>query len=751
MNKIAKLLDIRDHETIPCLMFSFLSFLIMAGIFLGRATRDSLFFIEVGAEWLPLAFVFNAVILIAISLFFSKISGKYVKEKYKLLHTNLLIFVIAIIAFGLFLTIQINFPHFNIIYWVFFIFCEIALFVMIRTFWFFAEDYFTDQQMKRLSPKFVGGGLIGIGLGGILTFTLVGIIGTENIIFIWAALVIAAIYVARRILVNIRTLPVGEKEGGEVIETEEGGILDGLKVVRRSKYLKLFVMISICAFVIASIFDLVLASTAEIHFKGDIDELTYFLGLITIIFGFGAAAVQFLFMSKIIRKYGVGGVNLIAPILLTLGSIVLIFFYRFEGAAISRILFLGNEFLFNQTIIVLIYSAVREDQRGKASFFIEGGVVNGTIGVTGAALLIYAMLFPLDKLGYVALVFGIGMLVFSFLLRKEYKKILIENLGARPPEDRNLMLKNALGLTDNASFELIRESLQSSDETTVMVAMNLIVEQKKNESNEEIKKRYLDISLKRTDDENKNIRLTAIKMIIELVRDEDFKDAYFESITNKLVKRDNYGKIRLKCGDRETINAILDIYTAWDIGITDDFEALLKYLKGHKDKEIIGDIIIHLKDIGFTGIFRGMQMLNELMDSANSVDLKVANRIFGELGEESFHKDLTKFCSDKLTEITLVKERREELEQLQEIVEAFGKIEYKNDKRALECYEMLIRCLEEPVLRKNAAKSLENLLKKKPFLFAHLKQLLYKEGGQKIELKREIPRIVRSIRKRRTR
>jgi len=744
MHKIARLLDIRDNEIAPCLMFSFLNFLIMAGIFLGRATRDSLFFIEVGAEWLPLAFVFNAVVLVAISLYFSKMSGRYEKKKHRLLYTNFLVFTIAIIAFGLFLRININFQYYNIIYWAFFIFCEIALFVMMRAFWFFTGDYFTEQQMKRLSPKFVGSGQIGIGLGGILTFTLVGVIGTENIIFIWAVLVFVAIYISKRILMNIKTLQVEEKEEEVEIEPEKESILDGLKVVRGSNYLKLFVSLTICAFVVASIFDVALASIAEDHFRGDIDGLTYFLGLITIIFGFGAAAVQFLFMSRIIRRLGVGGANLFAPSLLTLGSIILIFFYSFRGAAFSRILFLGNEYLFNQTIIVLIYNAVREEQKGKASFFIEGSIVNGTIGVAGAALLLYSLLFPLDKLGYIAFIFGAGMLIFSVLLKKEYKKILIENLGARPPEDRNLMLKNALGLTDKASVELINRSLNSPDETTAIVAMNLIVEQKKDEPKKEIKRGYLDIAVKRIDDENRNIRLTAIRMIIELVRDEEFKDEYFRLVTDKLV-REHSGNIKLKYNDRETINAILDVYTAWDIGITEDFEDLLTYLKAKKDKEIFGDIIIHLKDMGFMGIYRGIGMLNELMESTDSADLKVANRVLGELGEEAFHKDLTEFCSDKLEKISLVKESRDELEQFQEIIKAFGKIEYKNDKRARECFKMLIKCLEEPVLKKNAAKSLESLLEKRPVLFADLRKL-YEEAGWKIELKREIPGIVRSIR-----
>jgi len=746
MGKIARLLDIREHEITSCFMFSLLNFFIMAGIFLGRATRDSLFFIEVGAKWLPLVFVFNAIFLTGVSLFFSNASGRYSKNKYKLFSFNFWIFALAIAFFGIILTFKINSPLYPIIYWMFFIFCEIALFVMIRLFWFFAEDYFTEQQMKRLSPKFVGSGQIGIGIGGILTLFFVGSFGTEKMVFIWLGLVIVSIYVSTHILKIIQPLKVEEREVEGVEEGGSGGnIFDGLKSIKKSNYLKLFVVITICAFIVASIFDVVLAYTAESHFGTDVDKLTYFLGLITIFFGFGAAFVQFLLMSKLIRRVGVGIANLFSPVALTVGSIVLISSFTFIGAASSRILFLTNEYLFNQSIIVLIYSAIREEERGKVSFFIEGSIVNGAIGVAGVGLLVYAMFFPLNKLGYVALIFGFIMLVCSVLLIAEYKKILIENLGTRPPEDRNLMIKNALGLTgDKTSDKLIEDGLRSPDETTTIVTMNLIIQEKKDESNKDRKKGYLNIASNRIEDKNKSIRLAAIRMIIELVKHEEFKDEYLRSITEKLVIKDSQGNIKLKYDDRETINAILDVYTTWDIGITEDFETLLTYLENNSDEEIVGDLIIHLKDMGFMGIYNGIQMLNKLMESENPIDLKVANRVLGEYGEEAFHKDLTEFCSEKLKKINQVKEMRYELDQLQEIIKAFGKIGYKNDKKASEAFNLLIQCLKEPLLKKNAVQSLESLLEKKAFLFEDLKKL-YEGGGWDIELIREVPGIMRSI------
>ena len=738
MSKIARLLDIREQEIVPCFMFSVLNFLIMAGIFIGRAAKDSLFFIEVGAEWLPVAFVINAVVLIGVSLLFSKISGRYARNKQKLLYTNFLIFAVVIIVFGVLLNARIDSQYYHVIYWVFFVFCEITLFVMMRLFWFFTEDYFTEQQMKRLSPKFVGSGQIGIGMGGILTLVLVGFIGTANIIFIWVALVLVAIYISMRILKSIKTLPATEEDLEDVEETETGSIFDGVKIVRKSRYLMLFVAITICAFFAATIFDVALASTAEDYFEGDADRLTYFLGMITIVFGFAAAAVQFLFMSKIIRRLGVGGANLFAPILLVVGSVVLILSFTFEGAAISRILFLGNEYLFNQTIIVLIYNAVREDKRSKASFFIEGAVVSSAIGVAGAGLLIYSKVLPLDKLGWVALIFGLVMLACSLLLKDEYKKILIDNLGARPPEDRNLMLKNALGLNDEASENVVYASIRSPDETTAIVAMDMVMNVRKDEPDENKKREYLNIALERVGDANRNIRLAAIAMITALSRDEEFKDKYFRSITDTLIRRDPAGNAELVYGDRETINAIMSLYTAWDEGITGDLESLMTCLKANDDREIVGDLILHLKTMGFMGIYRAIELLNELMESEDDTDRKVSNRVLGVMGEEAFHRDLVQFCR-------INKEKQADPEQTREIIKAFGKIDYKNDGKASEAFGLLIDCLSEPLLMKDASRSLERLLERKPFLFGKFREL-YMDGRLGLEMKREIPGIVRRVR-----
>ena len=120
MSRLARLLDMREHEIVPCFMFSVLNFLIMAGIFLGRAVRDSLFFIEVGAEWLPLAFVFNAIVLIGVSLFFSKLSGIFARQKHRLLYISLWVFTFAIMAFGLVLNYKINSHYYSIVYLIFF-------------------------------------------------------------------------------------------------------------------------------------------------------------------------------------------------------------------------------------------------------------------------------------------------------------------------------------------------------------------------------------------------------------------------------------------------------------------------------------------------------------------------------------------------------------------------------------------------------------------------------------------------------
>jgi len=742
LTKITKLLDIREHEIIPCLMFSVLNFLIMAGIFLGRAARDSLFFIEVGAEWLPLAFMVNAVVLTVVSLLFSKISGRYAENKQRLLYTNFLIFAAVILVFGLLLNIRVDSQYYTIIYWTFFVFCEIALFVMMRLFWFFTEDYFTEQQMKRLSPKFVGSGLIGIALGGILTLVLVGFIGTANIIFIWVALIMVAIYISMRILKSIKTLPDKEVDMEELEDAEKESILDGIRIIKNSKYLQFFVIVTICAFVVASIFDVALASTAEDYFEGDADKLTYYLGLITIIFGFAAAAVQFLFMSKIIRRVGVGWANLFAPTLLVFGSGALILSFTFEWAAISRILFLGNEYLFNQMIIVLIYNAVREEDRSKASFFIEGAVVSGAIGVAGGGLLIYSKILPLNMLGWGALLFGVVMFVFSWKLKGKYKEILIENLGA-VPEDRNLMLKNALGLTDKASEEVIYDKLGSSDETTAVVAMGMVMEAKKDESDAKKKRIYLNVVMGRISDSNRNIRLAAIRMITELVKDEEFKDDYFKQITDALIGRNTHGKIQLMYDDRETINAVLNVYAAWDTGITEDVEALVTHIRGMEDEEVIGDLILHLKNMGFMGVYKGIGLLNELMESEDAAELRVANRVLGEMGEEAFHKELVKFGLDKLNRLDSVKDKGGELEHLQEIIKSFGKIDYKNDRKASEAFRLLIDCLKEPVLRGTASRSLECLLEKKPFLFGEVLQLY---EGWEIKSRREVPGIVRSIR-----
>ncbi len=475
MSRLLQLLQIWPNEIGKLGKFSLLNFLIMSGLFLAKATRDSLFFRYAGADMLPFMFVINAVSLTALSIWLSRVEARF-QVKWLLVvavATTMVLGSAFGVAFGLFELESLHVAWF----FVLFVLCEAAVFLLIVLYWSFTGAFFLPKHSERLFPKFVGSGHLGTTTGGLLALLLAPTLGTSAMLLVWGGLLFCGLVVIAWICNSVKTIeseddPLPMAEGPA--EDEDVGFLVGFQTIFKSRYLKLFTFVTVCAFFLGSVYDFALADTAAEFFGDDLDRQTAWLGGITIGFGVAAFFIQFFVITRLIRWLSVEKVNLFAPGLLAVGAIGLSW-YSFAAAAMARFLYLTNEFVFNQTLIQFIYAVVPDDQREKARYTIEGGVTNLSIGLAGLFLLIPAYMTDMPRafLVNIALLLGIAMFVLSIFLGREYRDNILEG-GEKRGAGHAARLRRAVVFDSANSLKVIQQSLDSSEESLVLTAVDIV-------------------------------------------------------------------------------------------------------------------------------------------------------------------------------------------------------------------------------------------------------------------------------------
>src|SRR5215203_5302889 len=154
MSAIQRALKIRVDETRLVLSMSALSFVGMAGLAIGQSGANALFFNRIGTDALPLMYLAQGASAFVFMMGLA--------ERLALLTDGRWIFPVLWLTVALALLLQ------NVFVWG-------------------TAGVVTDtRRAKRLFPLFAAGEILGSVAGGLVTDPLVRVIGTENLLLVWA-------------------------------------------------------------------------------------------------------------------------------------------------------------------------------------------------------------------------------------------------------------------------------------------------------------------------------------------------------------------------------------------------------------------------------------------------------------------------------------------------------------------------------------------------------------------------------------
>lgn len=459
------------------------NFLIFAGIMFGRNSRDSLFLVYFGVQYLPYMYFANAVSLVVCSLAYTTLIDRI--ERGKFLGSISLLFVAGLVASRV---ILLRHPHwfFPILY----IGAQVIWYFSLMQFWTFAGDLFDTRQAKRLFPLLAVGGLLGMIGVGLVIRRLVHAVGPESLLLVWASLISVAVTLGGLTYRRYRKVPEPAKvdllaAAARVKPSEWQKIKDGFREVGREPLQRSMAGYTFLLWTVFAIVDFCYSKTARARYP-DPNELATFLGHFAGAQGFLCLTIQLFFTRAVIARLGVGTTINFHPSMLLIGSTWMGLRFGFPSVVSTKLADASMLYTFSDSSYQLLYNPVPPDRRARVRGFIEGYIKPLSLAAAGVLVLLgnsYLKSIHLpsgrelstgQQLSWGAIVLAMTWLGVALTAKKGYIRALLRNLQGESPALRQAAA-TALGkLKDAASLSVLSETLRSENPERVVTAIQFL-------------------------------------------------------------------------------------------------------------------------------------------------------------------------------------------------------------------------------------------------------------------------------------
>ncbi len=751
-SSLLKKLNIRINEKSVFVNFFLFNLILYAGVFLGRAIKDALFFSKIGAQYLPIVFIANAITMSIFGTYFARWTGKgYSLKKVSVFLFTICAILILFFSFLFSLELSNHFPGTgltmgNLVIILFYWLTEIPIFLMLNVIWIISENYISENMGQRLNPKIIGGGHLGIVIGGIIAVYVPSLFNIEmqSLAYVWGGIVLLEIFMIGLIYKVCRPLPRDEEE--DLIEEETGdgktgffeNFMNSFRIVRRYRYSVFFALLALFNFFLFGINDYML-NTRAIDASISEANLVSLLGYFTIGFGLFSALFQFAFFTRIIKKFGIAKTNLGGGIVFVIGSAILLLtsthmfepvqklfiqLFHIERAwlllySIALVRFGGYiaEYLFNQTVIPSIYGAIPDEDREVTRTFIEGTFVQTVFGMTGILLILYKLVFKanLDLLILMGAVSASLMVTFSWLMVAEYKKMI----ALSKMNIQEQIISREIG-------KISREKVQALlKKKNTFIKTALIEFLAKNERVEFIEDIYGQLG------REPKINAAVIDGIIQF-NNLDYFDKLLERYIEFELKTKRF--MRFKRSQPGELRALLSgFYKMHHNYDTLDMFAGVEN-NPHCSEEEKQEIIYFLSKLdNKNGIIKAGQLLHQLKNKDLAMSLSA------EIGFDNFSREI----QNEIDEILAPHKEERDYDRLTELVEIAGKMNYASQATQFAVFESILQGIRFLESRSICAVTVKKMMEKNKFLvLIALHQFLKPESNMPRE---ELPFLLENI------
>ncbi len=493
------IIDVRKGEVLlTVLMFSCYYLLLVTYYFL-KPARDSMFLVKVSAAQLPVVFIITALVTMPVISLYNRFSRSM--RLNKLITVTTVVIIINLIILRWLINIDSAW-----VYYLFYAWVSIYGALTTSQFWLLSNAVFTATQAKRIFVLLGLGGIIGAITGGEVTSLIVKYlnVNTPDLLFFCVGFLLITI-----VLVNAAwklKKPIESSIRGRFVKTTEQreSLRKLFSTVFGSRHLTLIVGIVAMTMMVASFVDYQFKLVSSSAFPTT-QELTSFLAVFYSRLSLVSLALQMFLAYRILRLIGVGGVILVLPIGLLLGSLSMFLFPGLLAAILLRGADGSLKYSLDKTARELLFLPVALDIKKRVKIFIDMFIDRWFRGLAGGLLLVCTMVLGLNiqqlslvVLGLVGLWLGLAL-----MMRREYVNAFRSALEKREIDPAELRH----GISDAQTIKTLISLLESGRPRQVRYALDMLLSVKS--------KLLIDPAMKLLTHSDADIRRRAIGLLHE--------------------------------------------------------------------------------------------------------------------------------------------------------------------------------------------------------------------------------------------
>jgi len=632
-------------------LFGYL-FCVVSASTIGRTAADTLFLSKYDASVLSYMYLPQAGILLLAGILYQRLCSRFRTDK----------LVIAVIMMASALALASRFLimlEVSGIYHVIYIGYDVLNFLMIMSFWQFATAVMDQRKAKQTIGWVGSGGIVGGILSGFGLKLLVPLLGTVNLIYVYAGFQLLAlmfvIFMLKQIpnraeLFSVKTKSQNSAKVATRDDVQKQGLFQSVPHLRYVAILAGTIVISLT--LIDFQFKTILRESLQN------EELAGFMGSFYGFSGLLALIVQFFISGKLITRFGVTTAILVFPFVLLTGSILLLIVPVIAIAALVK----GSDKVLGDTVYSsvsqLIMFPIPPERRGQAKGFLDGIVRNGAKGIAAVSLILLTPWLSVEQFSYITIGLILCGIIAAIRIKKTYLTLLLSTLKSKTMHEQDELVD----LMDPASIKVMVEALYSDDQQQVMYAFQFL-----QSIHEFDMMPYIGQLLMHPSDE---VKVAVLQYIQSTVPNK--VESQLEPLLNSPI-------IDIRS------NAILAMAAYAE---ESNLARIIAFL--HEDDIQIRSVAIAglIKYYGIEGMFHAVGTLKEMLDSSDEEERMAMARLFGMIGIASFYKPLIPMLGDSSERVRI------------------GALESAGQLRIPELIPYLVPLLQETTTRQQAIEAL---------------------------------------------
>lgn len=445
-------------------------FLIISAYVTGKVARDALFLARFQAVQLPYADIASAVLVGFVVAGYVYL-GRRVSLRTLLVGSQL--FFAANCALFWFLA---HYYHLAWLFPIFYVWVGIFGVLGPTQVWTLANYALTTREAKRVFGMVGGGGIAGAIFAGFFSKTVAKGFGTESLL-LGMALLLLTCSLLMLVMWQTGQVQAGDlDEGGARTASGLRNLRQSMRLVTASPYLRAIAAVICISSFVTTLTGWQFKAIAK-HFLVNKDALAIFFGNFYLYVGVVSLLLQLLVTTRCLRKFGIGALLFVLPLVVLAGSAGLLVL-----GTLGAVVFLkgGDQVLrysVDKSTVELLYLPVPSTVKLHAKWFIDTVIWRMGDGLAGITVLIFATFLhlPARQISWLALVLVGGWLVAVWVARRQYV-VTLEDSISRHRIDVEQASTLAL---DRSTSDVLTARISASDPNEILYALSLLEVERK--------------------------------------------------------------------------------------------------------------------------------------------------------------------------------------------------------------------------------------------------------------------------------